>query len=574
MKKYSKIILFVSVFFFSFASSVSAADIFLGTDKNQVNVNDTVSTVVYVNTLGSAINSAEGIIGFSKDILSVESVSLGGSVFSIWVEQPSFSNAIGTVSFNGGSPNPGFNGARGAVIRITFRAKKAGTANLTFNSASVYANDGLGTDITSARRSASVEVVEGSTAPVPSPVPQSTTNATPSAPVIVSGDMPDAEKWYSKNGSVFSWNVPGQVITNQLLLGTFPNSVPTVSYTPPIGNKEIAGLADGISYLHVRFANANGWGAIAHRKIKIDTVAPTDLAVSSSVTPDEYIKLSLSSRDKTSGVQSYKVLLDGNLLAETSLEASLNSSASLVVPAIPPGYRELSVRAYDRAGNSTEALVSVESPQIEVPRIVKYSETIVKGDRIGLSGTTYPTGDVLVFVQNEGEESKKYQVKADESGNFAFKSDGVSRLGLSSLWVVASRGENVVSEASARVYVRVNKSLVVRGALYAIEALSVIIPLILLVLVLIFTTYYGFHKFRMMRRKLRADLDTTEEESHKIFEVIKEDVKNSIQLFKKLSTRRKISDEEKDILETLSKDVEQAEKYFEKRIEKIEREDL
>lgn len=273
-------------------------------------------------------------------------------------------------------------------------------------------------------------------------------------------------------------------------------------------------------------------------------------------------------------MQSYKVLWNGNQLGETSVEPSLNSSVSFVIPALPSGTQELSVRAYDRAGNFVTENISVSVPRIKTPKITEYSEVITKEGQIIIKGTTYPSGDVFVFIKDGDDEPKKYPVKADDTGVFEFKSGHISHVGLASAWVVASRGESIQSEASEVVYVKVNKSLVVRTGLFAIEVLMVLIPLILLLLLLMFTTYYGFHKFRVMRRRLLLDLDKTEDDSRKIFEVIKDDVKKSIHLFKKLSTRRKISDEEKEVLETLSKDVEQAEEYFEKRIEKIEREDL
>ncbi len=232
------------------------------------------------------------------------------------------------------------------------------------------------------------------------------------------------------------------------------------------------------------------------------------------------------------------------------------------------------VRAYDRAGNFTDKTITVEAPALNVPQITAYSEVITKGDQLEVQGTTYPKGDVRVFIQPEDEKVQSYVVKANDAGVFVFKSDGIDHIGLTSVWVVATRGDAVHSDPSARVYTRVNKSVVVRAGLKAIEALSVIIPLSVLVLLFMFTTYYGFHKFRVMRRRLIRDLEKTEDESEKIFEVIKDDVKNSIQLFKRLSARRKVSDEEKEILQTLAKDVEQAEQYFEKRIEKIEKEDL
>lgn len=552
-----------------------AAEIFLGADKTQVNVNDTVSVTTYINTAGAPVNSAEGTIAFPNDMLSVESVSMSGSVFSIWVEQPSFSNNAGVISFNGGAPNPGFNGSRGAVVRVTFRAKQKGTASVTFNTANVYANDGLGTDVTTARKGISVSIGEQVTPVQTTPTPSSTPTNVPSAPSITSVDMPDPEKWYAKNQAVFSWNVGSSITSTQLLLGIFPSSVPTVIYTPPIGNKEITGLSDGVSYLHVRFANANGWGETAHRKIKVDTVPPTELSVASRITDDDYVELSLQAKDKTSGVYSYNVSFAGNLVGETNaVSGSSDTVTRLVIPALPPGQRELLVRAYDRAGNFTDKTITVEAPSLNVPQITAYSEVITKGDQLEVQGTTYPKGDVRVFIQPEDEKVQSYVVKANDVGVFVFKSDGIDHIGLTSVWTVATRGDMVQSDPSARVYTRVNKSVVVRAGLKAIEALSVIIPLSVLVLLFMFTTYYGFHKFRMMRRRLVRDLEKTEDESEKIFEVIKDDVKNSIQLFKRLSARRKVSDEEKEILQTLAKDVEQAEEYFAKRIEKIEKEDL
>lgn len=571
MKQYKIIILFVLCIAWQ---QVSAADIFLGADKAQAKVNDLISVTTYINTAGSAVNSAEGTISFPNDMLSVESVSMSGSVFSIWVEQPSFSNAAGLVSFNGGAPNPGFNGSRGAVVRVTFRAKQKGTASIGFNTANVYANDGLGTDVTSSRKGVSLSIgeQEQQVTPTPTAEPISNTNV-PGAPSVISSDMPDSEKWYAKNQAVFSWNVGPSITSTQLLLGIFPSSVPTVIYTPPIGNKEITGLADGVSYLHVRFANANGWGETAHRKIKIDTTSPTELSVSSRVTEDDYVELSLQAKDKTSGVHSYKVSLNGNLLGETNASGT-DAVTRFVIPALPSGQQELVVRVYDKAGNFIDKAVVVDAPSLGVPRITKYPEVVTKGDQLEVQGTTYPNGDVRVFIEPEDEKMQSYVVKANDQGVFEFKSDGIDHIGLTSVWVVATRGESVHSEPSARVYVRVNKSVVVRAGLKAIEALSVIIPLSVLVLVFMFTTYYGVHRFRVMRRKLIRDLEKTEDESEKIFEVIKDDVKNSIALFKRLSTRRKVSDEEKEILETLAKDVEQAEEYFEKRIEKIEKEDL
>jgi len=157
MKKFLKLIFILSITLLV-SNNVSAANISSTSDKTNITENQTFVFTVTTNTTGSYINSAEGVISFPQDLVSAESVSTSGSIFSIWVEQPNYSNANGTVSFNGGVPTPGFNGSNGKIISIVFRAKKAGVANIAFSSASIYQNDGLGTNILSLRNGTSVNI--------------------------------------------------------------------------------------------------------------------------------------------------------------------------------------------------------------------------------------------------------------------------------------------------------------------------------------------------------------------------------------------------------------------------------
>ncbi len=558
MKRCS-IFLYIFALFF-YAQVVFAADIFLGADKSSISVNDTVVVTAYINSSGIAINSAEGVISFPTDLFSVESVSMAGSIFSIWVEQPYFSNTAGTVSFNGGSPNPGFNGTRGSAVKIYLKAKNKGTATLGVVSGNVYANDGLGTDVTSSKKGVTLTIGEQI-----NKIPVVVSN-TPSAPVVVSADMPDQERWYKKNTSTFTWNIDSTITTTQLLVDTSANSTPTITYAPAIGRKDVSGFPEGVSYIHVRLANANGWGVTTHRKVKIDTVPPTELTVIPENTSDDYIKLSLSAKDKTSGVQSYKILYNDNLLGGTSVNPSSANTTDIVLPAIPAGTQELVVYVYDRANNAQMRAITVESPKIKAPTITTYPEVVTKGEQIEVIGTSYPLGNVLVFIKHGDNQEKSYLVKSDESGVFTFKSEDVTKTGLTALWAVATRGDAIQSDPSAPVYVQVNKSLIVRTGLFATEVLIVLIPLILLLILLACLMYYGFHTFRMMRRRLLLDLNKTEDESKKIFDVLKKDINTT--------TKYTTNDKEKEGLHTLTKDVDQAEEYFEKRIEKIKKEDL
>ena len=105
-----------------------------------------------------SINNGEATIQFPVDMLEVVSVTKGSSIFTLWVEEPKFSNTTGKISFNGGVPTPGFTGASGYIATVTFKAKKQGTASIIFSDGAVRENDGLGTDILILKNSGVVKI--------------------------------------------------------------------------------------------------------------------------------------------------------------------------------------------------------------------------------------------------------------------------------------------------------------------------------------------------------------------------------------------------------------------------------
>lgn len=141
-------IIFMAVFSFVNIAQAATASLSFYPSSINANVGDTINVSVLVNTDSVTINNTEAVIDFPSDILQVISVPTSNSIFSMWIENPNFSNSAGTISFNGGVPNPGFTGAGGKIMGITFKAKKSGTASLSFTSGSILANDGLGTDVT------------------------------------------------------------------------------------------------------------------------------------------------------------------------------------------------------------------------------------------------------------------------------------------------------------------------------------------------------------------------------------------------------------------------------------------
>jgi len=128
-------------------------------------VGEMFSTLVNLNSGGQSINAGMAQINFDNTRLDVVSLGYSQSIFSLWTENPSFSNVAGSIKFGGGVPNPGFSGASGGILRITFRAKATGQAPVNFISGSVLANDGQGSNILDSMRGSIFTINPATSAP-------------------------------------------------------------------------------------------------------------------------------------------------------------------------------------------------------------------------------------------------------------------------------------------------------------------------------------------------------------------------------------------------------------------------
>ncbi len=423
----------LALLFFICSRSVFAADIFCTSDKTNIAQNKTFTVSVNIDTDGKYINNSEGTISFSKDLINVESISSNSSIFSVWVEKPKFSNKNGTITFNGGIPDPGYSGTRGNVINVVFKAVKKGTAKISFTSADIYANDGMGTDIISGKSGVSLNIIE------------------------------------------------------------------------PIINKEVAIKEPKI---------------ISTKKQKLDIVPPTNLSVIPSITNEDFVSLNISSEDVSSGVSKYKIIVDG----DASIEVSSNGDpVNVVLGPNNPGSHGISVIAYDNAGNLSAKDITFEFPEIKVPQIVNYPETIKKGDPIKIEGISYPNTDVNIWLAYEDNIPKNYTIKTLSDGKFSFTTDFIDKSGMESFWVEAFRANNIKSKSSQKYYVVVDKSQIVKIGLFIIEILSIEIPVSVLLILLIYIIYFSYLKIKRMKKRILVDLENTENEGHKIFKILEED---------------------------------------------------
>ncbi|MBU1178870.1 cohesin domain-containing protein, partial [Patescibacteria group bacterium] len=341
-------------------ATAQAATLYFSPSSGSHAVGTTFSVSVYVSSADQAMNAASGVISFPSDKLAVESLSKTGSIFTLWVQEPSFSNSAGTINFEGIVLNPGFTGSKGKAISITFRTKTAGNAPLTFSSGSALANDGKGTNILASLGNAQFSL--GGAAPtVPEATTPSAVSGAPSASQISSPTHLDPNKWYAQKDAKFTWTVPSDVTGVRLLVGKLPAAIPTVTYAPAISEKEITNLTDGVWYFHVQLRNKNGWGEISHFRFQIDTQPPEPFAIKfidGTKTENPKPAVIFDTTDSLSGIDYYKIKIgEGDFFSTTS---EIMEKNPYTLPLQNPGKRSILIQAFDKADNYTTAAEEFE----------------------------------------------------------------------------------------------------------------------------------------------------------------------------------------------------------------------
>jgi hypothetical protein len=340
----------LSTAFFLLPSAALAASLNLSPNNTTVGAGATFTETVFVSSTDQAMNAISGAISFPSDLLQVVSISKANSVLSLWVQDPTFSNTDGTISWSGVVPNPGYTGSRGQAVSIQFRARKTGTAAIVFASASqVLANDGNGTDILTGTGSATIIITSATPIQTPPPPPPSTTVNGDLFARITSSTHPDQTQWYNISHAVFDWTNAQNVSAIRLGYDQNADGAPGVLYSEPVSHKELD-LADGISYFHVQERDSSGWGPVSSYRVQIDTVPPLPFTVTfpqGTTTPSgSPISALFTALDELSGIDHYQVAIDGKELTITADEGT----RPYVVSA-DAGAHMLLVRAYDKAGN-------------------------------------------------------------------------------------------------------------------------------------------------------------------------------------------------------------------------------
>lgn len=569
-------ILLLSVFYFLFSpTSASAANLYFSPSSGSHAVGATFSVSVYVSSADQAMNAASGAISFPKDKLEVVSVSKSGSIFSLWVQEPSFSQSAGVINFEGIVLNPGFTGSGGKIMAVSFKAKSAGAAALNFSSGSALANDGQGTNILAGLGKAQFSL-GGEDAPVPeTPAPSDVPSVSgpPSAPRISSSIHPDSNKWYNNKNPQFSWTLPAGVTGVGIYFSQSPTSNPGSVSDGLFASKSYENVDDGIWYFHIKMKNSAGWGPIAHFKIQIDTNPPEQFAIKfidGNKTENPRPTIIFDTTDSLSGIDYYKIKIgEGDFF---SVASEIVKSSPHTLPLQNPGKRSILVQAFDKAGNYTTDAEEFEILAIESPKINDYPRELQSGEPLIVRGVTYPNSKVNIWLQRDKDDPESFTVESDQDGKFVFTADEKLDDGIYKIWAEVVDTREAKSLPTEKIIILVAKSAIFRIGTWTVSFLSVVIPLVALIIALLVILWYGWRKFSALRKRLRKEVREAESALHKAFYLLKEDMQEQIKMLEKVRGRRQLTKEEEKIVKRLKRDLDGDEKLVRKEIEDIEKE--
>jgi Cohesin domain len=134
-------------------------------------VGDSVDVDININA-HTSINAVGITVQFPQESFEMTGISKSKSFLDLWTEETKISEESGEVHFSGGTLSDGGRIGLGTVLTLTLRAKKAGSATLSFKDAEIFKHDGRGETVPVTMRSLNFSIAD-----IPSSAPAASREA-------------------------------------------------------------------------------------------------------------------------------------------------------------------------------------------------------------------------------------------------------------------------------------------------------------------------------------------------------------------------------------------------------------
>lgn len=363
MNNYKKIILrFILVTFIllSFRGEVLAledslnktndnlAEIFIPVQKNDIYVDNFFEVPIYLDTKGQILNLLDLRIKYDPTKIEVANLTTGDKdpIFGFWVEFPKYDNKKGEISLIGVILN-GINTNSGYISSVNFKAINPGQNIFSLSELSTaYLNDGKGTRANLVINSTPYEILEKTIDDF---------QITLEPPV-------NPDTWLALNDITLEWPMLLDSRGYSILLEKDPNSFPNTEINQTENFIRYNDLGDGEWYFSLRINNDEIWSQPYSLNIKIDTIKPDDFILNieeqkNIFGPSDYL-ISFETNDLPSGIDHYEIAFSELVNGIPKPSDFIRAVSPYLLKTSSLNYKNptrVIVRAYDKAGNFTEA---------------------------------------------------------------------------------------------------------------------------------------------------------------------------------------------------------------------------
>ncbi len=563
--------------FLSLASAQAAqeASIIISPSTASVPRGQILTVKVLVNSPAAVINAAEAVMSFDAEKLKVDSISAQDSIFTLWTISPKFDNQKGEISFGGGIPRPGFQGAKGEVISINFRAQKVGQAQVSFIRGALLAADGKGSNILTSLGSASFKVVPASMPPAsgqPGPTgansaltKQSSSTPSLSQNVVFSPTHPDQQAWYKNNQVEFSWHLPPDAQAVSYVFDQNLSTNPGQAAPKLATGTSFKKIEDGVWYFHLKFKTAAGWSKTYHYRVQIDTSPPMPFqAEVKQPTTDDWPQLFLRAQDGLSGISQYEIKV-GSL--EDKGYAAAGPTATVKLRNLSPGRHTAIVKAVDKAGNASYSTVHFEIKPLPAPTIDNYTKEIRRADTFFASGQSLPLANLTFYIQDKNGQVLTAKTTADQQGSWHIIYQPQLAYGRYVAWAQAENKNGLPTAESKKISFLVSPSVFVKIGSFVVNYFTVLASLLFVALVIIFIIVL---LISFLRRRLRRETIEIETVLRRHFKQLKQEARQDLAQLAQARAQDNFSQEKKKAQTKLLRRIDLAEKKILKEIKDVE----
>lgn len=520
---------------------------------------------ILINVKGVSINAAQAVIFFPADKLKVIKISKEGSIFSLWVQEPVFSNSKGEISFGGGLPSPGYLGESGKIMTIFFQVEREGQAQISFGNEFIPANNSSGTNVFSPSQPESSEN-SGEYFNVFSYKALGLKDDSLKIPEIHSPTHPQENKWYSDNNPKFQWENARDVIGVSAAFNKIPFFNPSLISQGLFNSKNFKDIEDGVWYFHLRVQSKNGWSATSRFKIQIDSQPPRPFEITvdnGGDLTDPQPFLYFETEDELSGIDRYDIKI-GN---EDNFSVFGAQANPFRLPFQSPGIYPVVVKAVDMAGNYIQNNAALKIDSIDSPEITVCPNDYVSGQEIlHIEGTGLPGQKTIVFLENNQGLVKFWDILNNEKGEWYLNKNDLLKSGSYRISAQEKNEKGAVSSLSNKCNLKVVLSGISIGS-WIINYKSLIWLLIIVLFLVLILVLYLFIKYRKNKKDLKRE---TEDLKQKIYKEYGELEKGLMEELNIIKNKMEISEKDREREKELVNNLEDIKKVFDKEIKDIE----